>query len=422
MSNAGYPQSCCGTIRNTILYTTVGTPRSIDVMPFPGAPRALLLPIGFLAIALGAIGVVVPGLPTTPFVLVAAWAFARSSRRAERWLLGHRVFGPIVRDWRANHAIGLRARVSASILMLAALVVFHLSIGEITATAGLALVLTLVSIFIWTRPYPPPDSAGGAAVAGRLVPHRFSASIASRHEPAVNLLLADEAGHYFVSLIADTAHWTELSILLPPATLDLARAIEEGTTVSREDGVLRLVTPAGRIVSRVGVGEARAAGDAPALTGLPSSVCARARTALVSRHGGQGFVPLLTADDGEDDAFVAAARRRLADGGPDRLVGLGGGLTPSGDDFISGVLLAERLGAPLCCDRPAVRSALCTTTAAGAALLRVALAGFPPRYQLSVVERLAAEDIDGALAIASRHGATSGLDALAGLLWAMTRA
>lgn len=79
--------------------------------------RLIWLLGGVLSLVLGIIGIFVPLLPTTPFVLLAAFCFARGSSRCERWLLGHRVFGPMVRDWRANRAVPLRAKQLASVMM-----------------------------------------------------------------------------------------------------------------------------------------------------------------------------------------------------------------------------------------------------------------------------------------------------------------
>lgn len=73
--------------------------------------RAALLVLGWICVGLGAVGVVLPGWPTTVWLLVAAFFFARSSPRFYRWLLTHRLFGPIVRDIRAG--LGLPARVKA---------------------------------------------------------------------------------------------------------------------------------------------------------------------------------------------------------------------------------------------------------------------------------------------------------------------
>lgn len=91
--------------------TEVGLPRR------PTWWRALWLAAGLAALALGVVGVFLPLLPTTPFVLLAAACFSRGSTRCERWLLGHRVFGPMVRDWRRHRAIPRRARQLAFVMM-----------------------------------------------------------------------------------------------------------------------------------------------------------------------------------------------------------------------------------------------------------------------------------------------------------------
>lgn len=79
--------------------------------------RVIWLLGGVLSLALGIVGIFLPLLPTTPFVLLAAFCFARGSSRCERWLLQHRTFGPMVRDWRANRAVPLRAKQLASVMM-----------------------------------------------------------------------------------------------------------------------------------------------------------------------------------------------------------------------------------------------------------------------------------------------------------------
>ncbi len=80
--------------------------------------RGLWVALGMLSLALGIVGIFLPVLPTTPFVLLAAWCFSRGSERFERWLLLHPRFGPMVRDWRANRAVPLRAKQLALVMML----------------------------------------------------------------------------------------------------------------------------------------------------------------------------------------------------------------------------------------------------------------------------------------------------------------
>ncbi|SMH26352.1 hypothetical protein SAMN02982922_0179 [Mesorhizobium australicum] len=75
------------------------------------ALRAVYLTTGLLFVALGFIGAFLPVLPTTPFLILAAACFARSSRRLESWLLDHPRFGPTLRDWRERGAIPRKAKM-----------------------------------------------------------------------------------------------------------------------------------------------------------------------------------------------------------------------------------------------------------------------------------------------------------------------
>lgn len=75
--------------------------------------RSVYLVLGLLAVGLGFLGLFLPVLPTTPFLLVAVACFARSSSRLERWLLEHPRFGPTLRDWRERGAIPRRVKATA---------------------------------------------------------------------------------------------------------------------------------------------------------------------------------------------------------------------------------------------------------------------------------------------------------------------
>lgn len=76
-----------------------------------GPLRWVFVGLGFTFVGLGAMGVVLPGLPTTPFMLLAAWMFSKSSARFHAWLWNHRIFGPYVRDWHRHRVIPLHAKV-----------------------------------------------------------------------------------------------------------------------------------------------------------------------------------------------------------------------------------------------------------------------------------------------------------------------
>jgi uncharacterized membrane protein YbaN (DUF454 family) len=75
--------------------------------------RLLYLSLGFASVALGAVGIVLPLLPTVPFMLLAAFFFARSSPRLEAWIVGHRRFGPHIRAWRERGAISRAGKRAA---------------------------------------------------------------------------------------------------------------------------------------------------------------------------------------------------------------------------------------------------------------------------------------------------------------------
>lgn len=79
--------------------------------------RALWVTLGAISLALGIIGIFLPLLPTTPFVLLAAACFARGSERFHGWLLSHPRFGPLVHDWQTHRAIPLRAKWLALSMM-----------------------------------------------------------------------------------------------------------------------------------------------------------------------------------------------------------------------------------------------------------------------------------------------------------------
>ena len=113
--------------------------------------RWLWIAAGWGALALGAIGVVLPLLPTVPFVILAAFCFSKGSKRWERWLLEHRTLGPYVRDWREHHAVPLGAKKLATVMMagscIGAYFVAPLQYAWIPTAA-----CTAVAIWLWRLP------------------------------------------------------------------------------------------------------------------------------------------------------------------------------------------------------------------------------------------------------------------------------
>ena len=97
--------------------------------------RSLLVVAGVISLGLAVAGAILPGLPTTPFVLLAAACFAKSSPRMHAWLLANRWLGPMVRDWEANHSLPLKVKWLATSMML---VMVSLSAWHLAARPWLA--------------------------------------------------------------------------------------------------------------------------------------------------------------------------------------------------------------------------------------------------------------------------------------------
>ena len=119
------------------------------------AARLTWLAVGIVAIALGALGVVLPLLPTTPFVLVAAFAFANSSDRLHAWLVDHNVFGELIVNWRRHGAISRPAKVASVLSMAAVLVVSLVLDVPASVLVVQAVILSICALFVVSRPSPP---------------------------------------------------------------------------------------------------------------------------------------------------------------------------------------------------------------------------------------------------------------------------
>ena len=122
--------------------------------------RHLWLLAGLAFLAIGAIGIVLPLLPTTPFLLVAAYCFTQSSPRMHRWLHGHPTFGPLISNWHQYGSIDRRSKRIAIIVILLT-PVMTVAIGvPWWALAAQILILGAAATFVLTRPNPPTSPKG----------------------------------------------------------------------------------------------------------------------------------------------------------------------------------------------------------------------------------------------------------------------
>jgi len=114
--------------------------------------RIFLLIIGFLSLVLGIIGIFLPLLPTTPFLLVAAFCFARSSERFHRWLMSHPVLSPPIRDWQERGVIRTGPKLMATaMLSLSACFLFLSEKAPVAGKATFVIFACCVLLFLWTR-------------------------------------------------------------------------------------------------------------------------------------------------------------------------------------------------------------------------------------------------------------------------------
>ncbi|RWU25344.1 DUF454 domain-containing protein [Pseudomonas alkylphenolica] len=128
--------------------------------------RVLFGLLAYVSLGIGLIAIVIPGLPTTEFILLAAWAATRSSPRLSAWLENHRLFGPILHNWRNGKVIERRAKVSATISMVlcASLMLVFLEHRwpVFLAIGG----MTLGNLWIWSRPETTPSNLDDRSSAG----------------------------------------------------------------------------------------------------------------------------------------------------------------------------------------------------------------------------------------------------------------
>ena len=115
--------------------------------------QAVYFIAGVLCLLLALLGITLPLLPTTPFILLASFLFARSSRRCHSWLREHPTFGEIVCSWEDNGVISLRAKRLAT-MMITLVSSYPLFFGEFSFLLRLSLGAVLISVlaYIWTRP------------------------------------------------------------------------------------------------------------------------------------------------------------------------------------------------------------------------------------------------------------------------------
>jgi uncharacterized membrane protein YbaN (DUF454 family) len=113
-----------------------------------GLKRYLLIALGTLSLAIGIVGIFTPVLPTTPFLLLAAACYLRSSERFHRWLMNNRVFGSYIRNYTEGRGIPLRVKLFTIALLWVTIGISIWLVSNMIVTAVLLFVAVGVSLHI----------------------------------------------------------------------------------------------------------------------------------------------------------------------------------------------------------------------------------------------------------------------------------
>jgi uncharacterized protein len=125
--------------------------------------RGVFLALGLVCVSIALVGIVLPAIPVTFPTLLAAYFFARSSPRFDHWLTNHRLFGPIVRDWRAGAGFTRRAKAIATGAIVASFVFTGtVAVRGTAGRVGLAVLATCLCAYVLTRPTKPSSRDGDA--------------------------------------------------------------------------------------------------------------------------------------------------------------------------------------------------------------------------------------------------------------------
>lgn len=115
--------------------------------------RVVFAVLGLAFFSVGVVGVFVPVLPTTPFMLLALWAFSLSSQRLHDYVWHHPHFGQAVRDWKTHGVIPRKAKIGAlAVMVVSALVLALFSRMPLWGMAAAWVVMAGSALWLWTRP------------------------------------------------------------------------------------------------------------------------------------------------------------------------------------------------------------------------------------------------------------------------------
>ena len=114
--------------------------------------RYLLIALGWLCVGLAFIGAIIPGIPTTIFLIIALWAFAKSSKKLHTWLLSHRKFGPALKNWQGHKVVPKKAKMLMVILQIIAVIMLYFTTKSMPFSVILSVILIFVAWYVISLP------------------------------------------------------------------------------------------------------------------------------------------------------------------------------------------------------------------------------------------------------------------------------
>lgn len=118
--------------------------------------RTVFIVFGIVSLSLGVIGIFLPVLPTTPFVLLSAFCFSKGSERLHRWLLSQPIFGPMIENWERYGVIPLKAKILATLMIVGGIGYPVLFVPVAVTVKVLMVLLGLIGLsYVLTRPSAP---------------------------------------------------------------------------------------------------------------------------------------------------------------------------------------------------------------------------------------------------------------------------
>jgi len=120
--------------------------------------------LGFVALGCAVVGAILPVMPTTVFVILAAWCFAKGSPKLHARLMAHPKFGPVLANWEAHGAIPRSAKIAAVMGMLLSLGIVLTTVRKPWVIALTVVILGCSAAYVLTRPAPPTEMAARAEI------------------------------------------------------------------------------------------------------------------------------------------------------------------------------------------------------------------------------------------------------------------